>query len=176
MSDRTGMFHIYTGNGKGKTTALLGLSVRAACSGMSVYIGQFMKGQDYSELCLPRRFEEITIEQFGTPEFIHPREEPTPEQLEGGRQGIAAVREAMRSGVYRLVAADEICVAVYLGVVSEAEALALAGERPPDTELVFTGRYATEGMVKIADLVTEMVEVKHYYNDGKFPARRGIEN
>ena len=176
MSVRTGKFHVYTGNGKGKTTALLGLSVRAACSGMRVYIGQFMKGRDYSELCLPRRFEEITIEQFGTPEFIHPREKPTREQLEGGRRGIAAVRQAMNGGSFQLVAADEICVAVYLGVVPEAEAIALAKERPRGVELVFTGRYATEKIMEMADLVTEMVEVKHYYNAGEFPARRGIEN
>lgn len=173
---RTGRFQIYTGNGKGKTTAMLGLSVRAACSGMKVYIGQFMKGQNYSELCVQGRFPEITIEQFGSPEFIGPDAPPSRADREKASEGLAAVRAALEGGLYQLVAADEICVAVHMGLLKEKDALELADRRPAGVELVFTGRYATEIMISKADLVTEMKEIKHYYNTEKLLARRGIEN
>lgn len=172
----TGRFQIYTGNGKGKTTALLGLSVRAACSGMRVYIGQFMKGQTYSELCLPDRFPEIEIVQFGTPGFIQQGSSPSTIDLKRAEIAYATIKEALTSGRFDLVGADEICVAVYMGLLNEGKALELIEARPSDVELIFTGRYATERMVGKADLVTEMKEVKHYYNTEKLSARRGIEN
>lgn len=173
---RTGRLQIYTGNGKGKTTAMLGLAVRAACAGMKVYIGQFAKGQQYSELCLPGRFPGIIIEQFGAPEFILPGEKPSHADISKAAEGMIAVRDALLGGKYDLVAADEICVAVHLGLLCESEVLDLADARPENVELVFTGRYATERMVEKADLVTEMTEIKHYYNTEKLPARKGIEN
>lgn len=173
---RSGRFQIYTGNGKGKTTALLGLSVRAACAGLKVYIAQFMKGQDYSELCLPDRFPEITIEQFGSPAFIGPGEKPTSADIRNAAEALSSVRRALIGGCYHVVAADEICVAVHLGLLKVQDALALADARPEGVELIFTGRYATEEMISMADLVTEMMEVKHYYNTEKLLARRGIEN
>ena len=173
---RKGRFQVYTGNGKGKTTAALGLAVRAACSGMKVYIGQFLKGQDYSELCLPDRFPEITMEQFGTPEFILPGEKPSSEDIQLAENGLSAVRAAMISGDYDMVIADEICVAVYMGLVSEEQVLELAVSRPGSVEVVFTGRYAGDAVIKVADLVTEMMEIKHYYNTEKLLARAGIEN
>jgi len=171
-----GRLQIYTGNGKGKTTALLGLAVRAACAGLKVYIGQFAKGQGYSELCLPERFPEITIEQFGTPEFVIPGGKPSPLNISRAREGLAAVKRALSGGEYDVVAAAEICVAVHLGLLSEQEVLELAGSRPDNVELVFTGRNATDRMITKADLVTEMNEVKHYFNTEKLPARKGIEN
>lgn len=171
-----GRFQIYTGSGKGKTTALLGLSARAACAGLRVYIGQFMKGQSYSELCLPERFPEMVIEQFGTENFILPGAEPSSEELNNAERAWTGIAEALVSGSYDLVGADEICVAVYMGLLSESKALELARMRPSGVELVFTGRYATERMIEKADLVTEMKEVKHYFNTERLPARRGIEN
>ncbi|PIE53642.1 cob(I)yrinic acid a,c-diamide adenosyltransferase [Candidatus Fermentibacteria bacterium] len=173
---RKGRFQIYTGNGKGKTTASLGLSVRAACSGMKVYFGQFMKGQDYSELKVPERFPEITMNQFGTPKLLCQGEKPAEEDLRKAENGAKKIREALLSGEYDLVVADEICVTVHLGLLPEAAALELAAKRPPEMELVFTGRYASEAMIDAADLVTEMKEIKHYYNTEKLMARKGIEN
>jgi len=172
----TGRFQVYTGNGKGKTTALLGLSVRAACSGMGVFIAQFMKGQEYSELCLPRRFPEITIRQFGGQAFINPGEKPSPDDLKNALMAAEATGEAMHSGKFGLVGADEICVAVHMGVLQEEVAIELIGSRPGSVELVFTGRYATDRILEKADLVTEMLEIKHYYNTEGLSARRGIEN
>ncbi len=171
-----GRFQVYTGNGKGKTTALLGLSVRAACSGMEVFIAQFMKGQEYSELCLPGRFPEITIRQFGKPDFILPGAKPSGDDLQNALRAAAAVAGAMRCGRYGLVGADEICVAVHMGLLPEERAMELIESRPDAVELIFTGRYATDRILEKADLVTEMREVKHYYNTEGLSARRGIEN
>ncbi|MCK5787359.1 MAG: cob(I)yrinic acid a,c-diamide adenosyltransferase [Candidatus Sabulitectum sp.] len=174
--ERQGRLQVYTGNGKGKTTAMLGLAVRAACSGMRVYIGQFMKGQDYSELCLPERFPEITMEQFGTPDFILPGNKPTAEDIQLAEAGLVAVTSAMLNGDYDMVMADEICVSVHMGLLSEEQLLELAAVRPANTEVVFTGRYATDGIIQVADLVTEMMAIKHYYDTEKLSARAGIEN
>ncbi len=173
---RNGRLQVYTGNGKGKTTALLGLAVRAACSGMRVYIGQFMKGQNYSELCLPERFPEITLEQFGSPAFLKAGEKPSETDMLMAENGLSAVCGALTSGKYDLVAADEICVSVHLGLLKEDAVLQLADMRPATVELVLTGRYASDSIIEKADLVTEMMEVKHYYNTEKLLARTGIEN
>lgn len=172
---RQGRLQVYTGNGKGKTTASLGLAVRAACSGMSVFIGQFMKGQDYSELCLPERFPEITMQQFGTPEFIHSGHEPSAEAVKMAESGLGKITDAMLCGDYDMIIADEICVSVHMGLLKENDVLALAKSRPSNTELVYTGRYATPAIIDVADLVTEMVPVKHYYETEKLSARPGIE-
>ena len=171
-----GRLQIYTGNGKGKTTAALGLAVRAACSGKKVFIGQFMKGQHYSELCVTNRFPEITIQQFGTPDFIQPSEKPLKRDIELAEKGIDTIRDAMLCGKYDIVIADEICVSVFLGVLQEKTVMELAEGRPGNVEVVFTGRYATDAMIEIADLVTEMMPVKHYYDTEQLSARLGIEN
>ncbi len=172
---RQGRLQVYTGNGKGKTTAALGLAVRAACSGMNVFIGQFMKGQEYSELCLPERFPEITMKQFGTPDFILPGHEPTAHDVNLAEEGLELLAAAMLSGDYDMVIADEICVSVHLGLLQEKQVLELAAARPGKIEMVFTGRYATDGIIQVADLVTEMMAVKHYYATEKLSARLGIE-
>ena len=173
---RLGRLQVYTGNGKGKTTASLGLAVRAACSGMKVFIGQFMKGQDYSELCLPERFPEITMIQFGSPDFILPGQTPSDSDIELANRGVETLHAAMFSGDYDMVIADEICVSAYLGLLREEQLLELASARPDNIEVVFTGRYASDAIIKAADLVTEMVPVKHYYDTEKLSARLGIEN
>ncbi len=173
--ERQGRFQVYTGNGKGKTTAALGLAVRAACSGMKVFIGQFMKGQDYSELCLPDRFPEVTMQQFGTPDFILPGKKPSPRDIQLAEEGLSSVLRAMLSGDYDMVIADEICVSVHLGLLREESVLELAAARPATVEVVFTGRYASDAIINAADLVTEMMEIKHYYSSEKLSARLGIE-
>lgn len=176
MTQGEGRVQIYTGNGKGKTTAALGLAVRAACAGLKVYIGQFMKGMEYSELSLPERFPgSITLEQYGTPRLLCKGESPAPEDMRAAASGLRRLREELVSCRWDVVVADELCVAVHLGLVSEAEALSIITARPPDVELVLTGRYATDAMVAAADLVTDMHEVKHYYASESLPARKGIE-
>lgn len=172
-----GRIQVYTGCGKGKTTAAIGLAVRAACSGMSVFFGQFMKGRDYSELCLQDRFpDEIRMEQFGTPRLICKGEKPRSEDLKKVSQGLARLREAMLSGDYDLVVADEINVTVHMGLLNEEKVLSLIRARPSDVELVLTGRYAPDSFIEAADLVTDMKEIKHYYRTMGLRARKGIES
>ncbi len=169
------MVHVYTGNGKGKTTAALGLSARAACAGIRVLIGQFLKGTETSELCLPLRFPGlIEIEQYGTGDFVG-RGGPSEEDGRKAMEGLGRIRASILSGGFGMVVADEICVAVSLGLITEAEVVGLARGCPRSVELVLTGRGATPAIIEAADLVTEMVEVKHYFSDGEMPARKGIE-
>lgn len=167
-----GYVHVYTGNGKGKTTASLGLSVRAACAGLQVYIGQFLKGMDYSELKLPEYFSNITMEQFGTDYFII--KDPNEEDHKKADIGFKKVEEIVLSDKYDLIVLDEILVAVSLGLVELDELLTLIKNRNSKVELVLTGRNASKEIIEIADLVTEMKEIKHYYQNG-VQARVGIE-
>ncbi len=172
-----GKFQLYTGNGKGKTTAALGLAARAACAGMKVYIGQFMKGQDYSELCLPDHFPEaITMEQYGTPRLICKGEEPSEDDIRSAAAGLDQIKVMMISGDYDLVIADELNVTVHMGLLSENDVMDFIDQRPDNVELVLTGRYAPESFIEAADLVTEMREIKHYYTTENLLARRGIES
>ena len=172
-----GRFQLYTGNGKGKTTAALGLAVRAACAGMKVYIGQFMKGQDYSELCLPDHFPEtITMEQYGTPRLICKGEKPSEDDMRSAAAGLDKIKTIMVSGEYDLVIADELNVAVHMGILTGKDVMDFIGQRPDDVELVLTGRYAPESFIEAADLVTEMREIKHYYATENLQAREGIES
>ncbi len=171
-----GRFQIYTGNGKGKTTAALGLAVRAACAGLRVYIGQFMKGRDCAELSLPEYFpRRIVIEQYGDAALIGKGEEPSQEDISLAVDGLSRLAAAMLSGDFQVVVADELNVAVHMGLVSRDSALDLVRARPHDVELILTGRYAPESLIEVADLVTEMVEKKHYYATENLQARKGIE-
>ncbi len=171
-----GRFQIYTGNGKGKTTAALGLAVRAACAGYRVYIGQFMKGRNSSELALPEHFPGlISIEQYGSPRLIGKGEKPDAVDLGKAKAGLDSIGAAMLSGDYDLVVADEINVAVHMGLIDESEVVDLARKKPGKVELVFTGRHAPQTLIDEADLVTEMKEVKHYYAAEGLEARKGIE-
>jgi cob(I)alamin adenosyltransferase len=170
---KRGFVHIYTGHGKGKTTAALGLALRAAGRGLRTYIGQFMKGRFYGELAALRDHPLITIEQFGRPECIH-REEVTPEDVERAAHALARARAVLTGGQYAVVILDEINVALWFGLLTLDDILALLDERPEQVELILTGRYAPPALIERADLVTEMREVKHYYQQG-IPARKGIE-
>ncbi len=168
-----GYVQVYTGDGKGKTTAALGLVLRAAGAGLRVYIAHFMKMGDYAEMiALKRLGDPVTAAQFGTGRFI--RGAPEPEDLAAARNGWEALRNALHSGAYDLVVADEINTAVALGLLSEKDLLQLIADRPRAVELVLTGRGALPSVVAAADLVTEMKAVKHYYAQG-VPARKGIE-
>jgi cob(I)alamin adenosyltransferase len=164
---------VYTGNGKGKTTAALGLALRSLCAGNRVFFGQFMKGQAYSELNAPAYFENLTMEQFGDPHFV--KGKPSEEDVANAKAGFARMKEVLASGAYDVVIFDELNTALFFGLLPVEEVTALLETRPPHTEVVLTGRYAPKEILDIADLVTEMAEVKHYYNEG-VQARAGIEN
>lgn len=170
-----GFIQIYTGNGKGKTTAALGLALRAAGHGQRVYIGQFLKGQMYGELVSVKKLApHIVIEQFGRKGFIHVTENPDDEDIERAKRGLKRCFKAMLSKKFRIVILDEINVAVDLKLITEQEVHDLLGQKPEQVEVVLTGRYAPPSFIKRADLVTEMKEKKHYYRRG-IMARQGIE-
>jgi cob(I)alamin adenosyltransferase len=167
---------VYTGNGKGKTTAAFGLALRAAGRGLRVYIGQFMKGSEYGELKGAAMLGGlVTVEQHGSAECIPLRDPPDDKDVALARAGLERCREALASGDYRIVVLDEACVAVRFKLIGEADLMALVDARPADVELVFTGRYAPQSLIERADLVTEMNDVKHYYDTEKLLARDGIE-
>lgn len=168
-----GYIQVYTGNGKGKTTAALGITLRAICAGNKVFFGQFMKGQHYSELKAPEFLPGLDIEQFGGVCFV--KGNPSEKDFEDARNGLEKMREVLSSGKYDMVVFDEINTALFFKLLSVEEVLAVLNLKPEKTEVILTGRYAPQEIIDRADLVTEMKEIKHYYNDG-INSRVGIEN
>ena len=168
-----GYVHVYTGDGKGKTTAALGLSVRAVCAGKKVFFGQFVKGMDYSELKSVEFLPNFTMEQFGRPEFIHGK--PTQSDIDNAKKGLEKIEEVLNSKKYDVVVLDEANIALYYNLFSLDELLEILQNRPENIEVIITGRKAPEKLIEFADLVTEMKEIKHYYQNGVL-ARKGIEN
>jgi cob(I)alamin adenosyltransferase len=177
MSDiGKGYVQIYTGDGKGKTTAALGLALRAAGSGLKVCIVQFMKGQHYSELdAIPLLGGLVAIEQYGHPTFCRFTDPPDPKDVARAHEAFERLNELMDSKACDILIADEIITAMKFSLLAEKEVLDLINSKPDGMELIATGRGATQALVDAADLVTEMREVKHYYRQG-ISARRGIEN
>lgn len=168
-----GYVQVYTGDGKGKTTAAFGLALRAVGAGMKVYIAQFVKGMEYSELKAIEKFRgQIVLRQFGRDCFIH--QEPEEADIKAAREGLDEVRKVLNSGEYRMVILDEANIATYYNLFSADELLELIDNKPEEVELVITGRKADPKIIDRADLVTEMSEVKHYYQKG-VQARKGIE-
>ncbi len=171
-----GCIQVYTGNGKGKTTAALGLAFRAMGSGLKTYIGQFMKGRKYSELDAAKTMSDfITIEQYGKLDFTYIKDQPDPENVKMAENGMTKAKKAMLSGKYDIIVLDEINTAHFFHLITINEMLDFIKAKPDGVELVFTGRYAPQELIDIADLVTEMVEVKHYYKKGTI-SRKGIED
>jgi cob(I)alamin adenosyltransferase len=168
-----GYTQVYTGDGKGKTTAALGLTLRAAGAGLKVFFAQFMKGMESSELAaLEKLGDLITLNQYGSTSFI--KDKPTEEEIREALKGLAAARQAMLSSGYQIVVLDEANMAVHYNLFSVEALLDLIREKPDDVELIITGRDAHVRIIEAADLVTEMKEIKHYYQKG-IPARIGIE-
>ena len=168
-----GYIQVYTGNGKGKTTAALGLAIRAAGAGLKVFIAQFIKMGEYSEIKALKRFNDlITVEQFGTGRFI--KGKPSASDIEAARKGIEKIKAAFTSGQNNVVVMEEANVAAKLGLLSVEDILKIMDEKPKDIEFVITGRGADSRIIEKADLVTEMKEVKHYFQKG-IKARIGIE-
>ncbi len=170
---KKGYIHLYTGTGKGKTTAAIGLAVRAAGAGLHVFIGQFVKGMHYSELDALERFKDnITIKQYGRGCFI--RNKPVPEDIQAAREGLAEIEAVLQSGEYDVVVLDEANIALHFRLFSLKELVRCLKSRKAHVEVIITGRHAPQELIDVADLVTDMVEVKHYYQKG-IQARKGIE-
>lgn len=166
------MIQVYTGNGKGKTTAALGLALRAAGAGFQVYVAQFIKGRHYSEHKSLKKIKNITLEQCGRGCFI--KNQPGPKDIALAKAGLKKVGKAIAQKCYRLIILDEVNLALKLGLLDIEEVLDIIKKAPRKTELVLTGRYASPAILKIADLVSDIREVKHYYQKG-IRARRGME-
>jgi cob(I)alamin adenosyltransferase len=168
-----GYIQVYTGNGKGKTTAALGLAIRAAGAGLKVFIAQFNKKGDFSEIKALKRFADlITVEQYGLGRFTDGK--PFPEDIEAARKGLKRVKSILSAGEYQVVVLEEANVATKYGLFSVGDLLSVMLAKPDTVELVITGRGASPRIIENADLVTEMKAVKHYYQKG-IRARIGIE-
>lgn len=169
---RKGYVHVYTGEGKGKTTAAIGLAIRAAGAGLKVFFAQFIKNRRCSEHRALERFDDlITIKQYGRG-FI--KDKPSKQTEEIVRKGFNEVKKVVLSGDYDLVILDEINIALRYGLLDISEIKDLIKNKPSGVELVLTGRYAPQELIKKADLVTEMKKIKHYMDRG-VKARTGIE-
>jgi cob(I)alamin adenosyltransferase len=168
-----GYVQVYTGNGKGKTTAALGIALRAAGAGIKVYFAQFVKGMKYSEFDAVARLKDlITVKQYGRRCFIH--DKPEEKDIKFAKKGLKEVKEIMCSGKYQMVILDEANIATNFKLFSVEDLLDFIHAKPEGIELIITGRMADSRIIKEADLVTEMKEVKHYYQQG-VGARVGIE-
>ena len=173
---KQGFVQIYTGNGKGKSTAAIGQAVRAAGFGLKTYIAQFMKEYPYNELISLKHLSEwILIEQFGGDEFVYKKELPGQEELDKAKRGLESAREKMLSSDFDIIILDEAIVAIYFKLIRTEELIEFIKIKPVGVELILTGRYCPEKLIELADLVTEMKEVKHYYQKG-ITSRSGIES
>jgi cob(I)alamin adenosyltransferase len=172
----TGYVQVYTGNGKGKTTAALGLALRAAGWQMKTYLAQFMKKGEYGELLAARQYLAgwLTIEQFGLPDFHRPQRGVSQKERNAAAAGLLAVNQAIQSGKYRIVILDEINTLLHFGILAPAAVVQIIASKPRTLELVLTGRHAPAAILAKADLITEMREIRHYFSRG-VTARLGIE-
>ena len=166
------MIQVYTGNGKGKTTAALGLCLRAAGAGKAVFLGQFLKGRSCSELFPLKKIKGIHIEQFGRARFV--RGKPSAADIKSAEKGFLRIKEAILGKRFAVVIMDEINMVLHLGMVELDALLLMLSEAPEEIEIILTGRNAPRRLINQADLVSEVREVKHYFRKG-IKARKGIE-
>lgn len=168
-----GYVHVYTGNGKGKTTAAIGLAIRAIGAGKKVYMGQFVKSMEYNELKALKAYREsMDIESFGNGCFI--TNVPEEKDINAAKKGIERIRYILQSGQYDVVILDEMNIAVLYHLINLEDLEEIIDQKPDEVELIITGRYASKRIIEKADLVTEMKEIKHYYNKGVL-SRDGID-
>ncbi|RLI18815.1 cob(I)yrinic acid a,c-diamide adenosyltransferase [Candidatus Bathyarchaeota archaeon] len=174
MKLEKGLVQVYTGNGKGKTTAAFGLALRAIGRGLKVYVIQFIKGGfDYGELYIADKLPNLKLKAFGRGKFV--TEKPAEkEDVKLAEEALALAEKVIKSGEYDIVILDEVNVALDLKLIKTEKVVELMKSKPRHVELVLTGRYAPAEIVEIADLVTEMKEIKHPFSKGQ-QARKGIE-
>lgn len=171
-----GYIQVYTGNGKGKTTAAIGQAVRAAGFGLRTYFVMFMKEFPYNEIkSLEMLKEFISIVQVGKDDFVYKKVPPSEEEKSKIKNALNEAKTKMLSGEFDLMVLDEIFVTIYFGLINTEEVISFIDAKPDNVELILTGRYCSQEIIDKADLVTEMKEVKHYYEKGVL-ARRGIES
>jgi len=169
-----GLVQVYTGNGKGKSTAAFGLALRAIGRGLKVYIIQFIKGGfDYGELYIADKLPNLKLKAFGRGKFITEKP-PAKEDIKLAEEAFELAEKIINSGEYDIVVLDEINVALNLQLIKIDKVLELIKKKPQHVEVVLTGRYAPSEIIEVADLVTEMKEIKHPFNKG-YEARKGIE-
>jgi cob(I)alamin adenosyltransferase len=172
---KEGFVQVYTGNGKGKSTAAIGLAVRAAGAGLKSYIIQFMKDYNYSELrSLELLHEFIELEKVGKDDFVFRKELPPQEEIDLAATALNKAEIKMLSGKYDIIILDEACVSIYFKILKEEQILEFINKKPKEVELVITGRYCPKSIIDKADLVTEMKEINHYYQKG-IVSRKGID-
>jgi len=168
-----GYIQVYTGDGKGKTTAALGLALRAAGAGLKVFMAQFIKKGDYSEIKTLKRLSDcVSVEQFGCGRFS--KGKPADEDIAKAHEGLRRIKEIFSTGKHSVVILDEANVAVSCGLFEVQELVEIIDRKPENVELVITGRNAAPQIVDKADLVSEVNAVKHYFQNG-VKARIGIE-
>ena len=169
-----GLTQVYTGDGKGKTSAAFGLALRAVGRGLKVYVIQFIKGGfDYGELYVVKRLPNFKMKAFGRGKFVTDVP-PAEDDVRLAKEAFKLAREVVNGGEYDVVVLDEINVALHLKLIGIEEVVELIRSKPKHVELILTGRYVPPEVVELADLVTEMKEIKHPYTKG-VPPRRGIE-
>lgn len=173
QKETTGYIHVYTGDGKGKTTAALGLALRAVGAGKRVFLAQFVKGMVYSEIeAIVKYLPDITVKQYGRNCFI--MKNPTADDIEAAQSGLKEVAEIIISGTYDMIILDEISIAIHYHLLELQDVIKLLKRKNKSAEIIVTGRYAPPALLETADLVTEMKEIRHYYKKG-IQARKGIE-
>jgi cob(I)alamin adenosyltransferase len=172
---KKGLIQVYTGDGKGKTTAALGLALRAVGHGMKVLMIQFMKGSiETGEIKRPKTCSSSNHHTHGPGTFVS-KDNPHPEDIKIARVGLLLSQKAIQNKEYDVVILDEINVAIEYGLISISDLLQLLDSKPKEVEIVLTGRNARPELLEKADLVTEMVKRKHYFDEG-VPARKGMED
>ncbi|MGD8522590.1 MAG: cob(I)yrinic acid a,c-diamide adenosyltransferase [Desulfobacterales bacterium] len=173
---KKGYIQVYTGNGKGKTTAALGQALRAVGSGLKTFIIRFMKDFAYGEVKSIQLLNDLVrLEQYGNDAFVLQEKPPSENDKRLAAQALHRAQEAMLSGKYDIVILDEVCVAICFGLLKTEDVFSVLEEKPGPVELILTGRYCLPKLIEKADLVTEMQEIKHYYQKG-VEARKGIES
>jgi cob(I)alamin adenosyltransferase len=171
---KLGYVQVYTGDGKGKTTAAMGLALRAAGAGLKVYIAQFVKSEKYSEIIALERFSDlITCRLYGSGCWLNGQ--PNDEDIQCARSGLAEVRRIVTAGQHDVVILDEANIATHFNLLSADDLIDLIDLKPAGVELIFTGRKADPRLIERADLCSEIREIKHYYYKGVL-ARKGIES
>lgn len=176
MKLQQGFIQVYTGNGKGKTTAAIGQAIRALGAGLRVCFVQFMKDYQYSELKILQSLSPgLKLIRYGNDAFVLQKKAPSSALIDEMKKGLNEARRLMLSGQYELIILDEILVSIYFGLFSVEDVKKILKEKPPLVEIILTGRYSPPEINDLADLVSEIKEIKHYYQKGVL-ARRGIES